>query len=141
MATTGKNDPCHCGSGLIYEECCYNEDVLHVGAVGKEGSAQDVQSKLENRAFNSLEEARAAVQRVAEASNRRPLDEFCGLSPEDMFHFLHHPFNSPDFVSFNLEVHQFPEAPFFRLFSFLIKAAAKEKLKATVKGMLPVKLV
>jgi hypothetical protein len=141
MATTGKKDPCICGSGLAYEDCCYNEDVLHGKVPGGNSPAQEILSGLEDRVYSSLDEVREAARRVADASNRRPLDEFCGLSPEDMYRFLHHPFNSPDVVSFNPELRQFPEAPFCRLFPFLLQAAAQEKLKATAKGMLPVKFV
>jgi len=140
MAKTGKDDPCYCGSGLAYHECCYNVDVLHGGYVDAERPGQSILSKLENRAFGSLEEAREAVKRLTEVSNHAPLDDFCGLNPEQMYRFLHHPFDSSDLVTFNLELKRFPESPFFRLFSFLL-SAAKEQLKATAQGKLPVKLV
>ncbi len=141
MAKSGIDEPCHCGSGLTYYQCCYTEDILHSGPEGVEHPDSSILSSLKNQVFGSFEELQDAAQRLTEASNQAPLDNFHGLSPNQMFRFLHYPFDFPDLVAFNLELKHFPESPFFRLFSFLLSAMAKEHLKATAKGMLPVKLV
>ncbi len=137
MGKVGKNEPCNCGSGLPYYECCFIEDVLHVGTEYAERLNQSIHSEQENRVFDSIE----AAMRHTEAINQAPLDDFRGLSPSQMYRFLYYPFDSPDLVVFNLDLQRFPESPFFRLFPFLLAAVAKEHLKATVKGMLPVKLI
>jgi hypothetical protein len=58
-----------------------------------------------------------------------------------MYRFLHYPFDSPGLIDYNLEIKRFPDAPFFRLFSYLMQGVVKEELKATALGNLPQKFV
>jgi hypothetical protein len=92
---------------------------------------------MEGRQFSSLEEANAELDRLTRARNTAPLNEFCGLSPERMNRFLYHPFDSSGLIDFNLALTSFPDSPFFRLLSFLMKGVAREDLKATALGNLP----
>ncbi len=137
MASTGKNKPCPCGSGKTYEDCCFIEEVLLAGRMDAKTFSQAVLSMMENRKFSSLEEAQAALDRLTEAKNTASLDDFCGLSPEQMYRLLYYPFETPGLVDFNLELKRFPDSPFFRLLSFLINGVAREDLKATALGNLP----
>jgi len=142
MATTGKNEPCPCGSGRAYEECCSTGDVLNAnGRMDAQTFSRAVLALLESRKFKSHEEAQAFIDRLTRARNAAPLEDFSGISSEQMYRFLHHPFDSPGLIDYNLEIKQFPDAPFFRLFSYLMRGVANEDLKATAQGNLPQKFV
>ncbi len=142
MATTGKQEPCPCGSGRTYEVCCFGSDVLNArGRMDEKSFNQAIGAIMQGRQFSSLEEANAELDRLITARNAAPLDELCGLSPEQLNRFLYHSFESPGLIDFNLELNSFPGAPLFRLFSFLLSATAREELKATSQGNLPVKFV
>lgn len=141
MATTGKNEPCPCGSGKPYEDCCLLQDVLPVGRMDAKAFSRSVLEILENRKFESHEEAQAFIDKLTNARNSSPLDDFSGISPEQMYRFLNHPFDSPGLIDYNLELKRFPDAPFFRLFSYLMRGVVNEELKATALGNLPQKFV
>src|SRR5574337_27963 len=141
MATTGKNAPCPCGSGRIYENCCLIRDVLPVGRMDAKEFSKAVLALLENRKFKSHEEAQAFIDKLTQARNAAPLDDFSGISPDQMYHFLHRPFNSPCLINYNLGIRKFPDSPFLRLFFLLMRGVLKEDLKATSQGNLPVKFV
>jgi hypothetical protein len=54
-----------------------------------------VRKALEGRQFGTLEELQAFVTDHVRQQNERPLDEFHGLSPEQMRDLLYLPFASP----------------------------------------------
>ncbi len=141
MATTGKNEPCPCGSGQSYEECCFIRDVLPAGRMDAKAFSRSVLEILENRQFESHEEAQAFIDKLTHARNSSPLEDFSGISPEHMYRFLHYPFDSPGLIDYNLEITRFPDAPFFRLFSYLLQGVVNDDLKATALGNLPQKFV
>jgi len=73
---TGRNNPCPYGSGKKLKKCCL--------------------LKQEGVQFGSLNEVRASVGRHTQQRNQRPLDEFRGLSPEQMHRLLHFTFTSEE---------------------------------------------
>lgn len=70
-------------------------------------------------------------------ANAKPIDDFQGLSAEQMHHFLYFPFVSPDFVRFPECLEVTPEAPILYLFSLIAEAIGEKGLKPTAKGNLP----
>lgn len=88
-----------------------------------------------NYEFSAIQEQVAAF---VDASNRRKLDEFLGLSPLDMQRLLYFPFESPELLTF-ADVPK-PEAPVLRLFMLLAEKVGEKGVKATAKGNLPQKL-
>ena len=92
---------------------------------------------LAGRQFNSLEEARAFLNQIAQQQNRRQLDEFHGLSPEQMHQILNFPFASQGLVRFPEVLHANPGAPILTLFELLTDAIGEQGLKPTAKGNLP----
>jgi hypothetical protein len=141
MATTGKNQPCPCGSGKTYEDCCFIRDVLPAGRMDSKEFSKAMLAVLENRKFRSHAEAQAFIDKLTQARNAAPLEDFSGISPEQMYHFLHRPFDSPGLIDYNLGISKFPDSPFLRLFFLLMHGVMKEDLKATAQGNLPVKFV
>lgn len=94
---------------------------------------------LEGKNFNSIEEANQFLKVKAEEYNNMPLDQFCGLSPHQMNDVLYSPFDSPQIVTFNMDITPPMDAPFIRIFWLIIKEfEGKNSLRATVpKGNLP----
>ncbi len=134
MATTGNKEPCHCGSGRAYVRCCYGADVLNAGGMDgfTFGQAHDAGTGSKKPSPNHFR---------AMMVSSDGLEALCGLSREQMYYLLYDPFSSPDLVSFNLEIRNFPDSQFFRLFHYLLKGVAAEELKPTTQGNLPVKFV
>lgn len=66
---------------------------------------------LEGRQFNSLEEAQTFLDQYTQQQNRQPMDEFHGLSPEQMHQMLNFPFASPELVRFPEVLNATPAAP------------------------------
>ncbi|NOY64257.1 MAG: hypothetical protein GXO97_02485 [Nitrospirae bacterium] len=93
---------------------------------------------IANKKFNSLEEVQAAVDEFTRQYNNTPLDDFCGLSPNEMWRILYHPFNSPEVVDFNLDAQVPQDAPRLKLLLRLLqKIDESEGIKSTAKGNLP----
>jgi len=134
----GRNDPCPCGSGKKFKHCCClgkaNNAASSHGAVGM---SETLRKALEGRQFNSLEEAQAFLNQITQQQNRRRLDEFHGLSPEQMHQILNLPFASPQLVRFPEVLDVNPVAPVVTLFKLLADAIGEQGLKPTAKGNLP----
>lgn len=88
--------------------------------------------------INSLNELNIIVQDITLGQNNSPVDDFCGLSPNQMHEFLNTPFNSSSvaFSSYNDP----SNAPVMTLFLALANALGADGLKATAKGNLPLNL-
>ncbi|MBI4688352.1 MAG: SEC-C domain-containing protein [Nitrospirae bacterium] len=129
MAHSGKNIPCPCGSGRLYEKCCGLEEAV-LGSGGRF-------IVTEGLPFQSIQELQAELDRHKDIVNAQPLDDFCGLSPIQMYGLLYHPFESPDIVEFNNNIEQIPESPFTGLFIKLLDACREKRLKLTATGNLP----
>ena len=82
-----------------------------------------------------------AEQRVIE-SNNRPVDEFCGLSPAQMYNWLYGQFDDLQGVTINTPA-DLSASPVMRYLSLILDEAVANggAFKATSKGNLPAKLV
>ena len=129
----GRNDPCPCGSGKKYKKCC----------LAKPGSAQAIIDEIveaaEEQPFSSLEEINAFAKQRMNQRNQRALDEFCGLSPEQMTQLLYSPFDSPETVCFSTGIASIRGTEIMRVFIPLTEAIGESGLKTTAKGNLPLK--
>ncbi len=136
----GRNDPCPCGSGRKFKKCCLGrqESVPSDGPVAE--ASADLHQAMEGMQFGSLAEAEAFVGRHTQQRNQRPLDEFHGLSPEQMYRMLHFPFASPKLVILPDVLDANPSAPIVTLFGMLVEAIGEKGLKPTAKGNLPRKV-
>lgn len=134
--SAGRNDPCPCGSGKKFKHCCLGEKSTASGH-GTAGMSETLRKALEGRLFNSLEEAQAFLDQITQQQNRRKLDEFHGLSPEQIHQILNFPFASPGLVRFTEVLDTNPIAPILSLFELLTDAIGEQGLKPTAKGNLP----
>jgi len=99
-----------------------------------------IQKALEGKQFKSLEEANQFLAQQSRHQNSRAIDDFAGLSPEQMHGMLHAPYDSPNTIRFTEQFSRQPEAPILTLFKLLVEAVGEEGVKATAKGNLPIKL-
>ena len=127
----GRNDPCPCGSGKKYKHCCLSPASV---------ISDELHSLLEGQDFNSIEDAQAVTDDFMSSRNRQEQDDFCGLSPEQMYRLLYFPFDSPDLYHFPEILSAEPEAPILILVNSITQAIDDKGLKATAKGNLPQKL-
>ena len=141
----GRNDPCSCGSGKKYKKCCLGRDQSSPTPVGNRYAAEmalnEMKEAMVGRTFSSIEEANSFLQEYNQQRNRHPVDDFEGLSPEQMHRLISFPFESPALVEFPSVLDSSPESPITELFGMLASAIGEKSLKPTAKGNLPVKVV
>ena len=137
MTKIGRNDPCPCGSGKKFKHCCLGKENSTTPSHGAASMSETLRKALEGQRFNSLEEAQAFLDQIVQRQNRQPLDEFHGLSPEQMHQILDFPFTSPGLVRFPEVLDAIPAAPILTLFELLANAIGERGLKPTAKGNLP----
>ena len=101
--------------------------------------SEGLREAMEGRQFNSLAEVQAFAASHTQQRNQRPLGEFHGLSPEQMYRMLYFPFTSPEWVGFPEVLSTTPTAPILSLFGLLVEAIGEQGLKPTAKGNLPQK--
>jgi len=135
----GRNDPCPCGSGKKYKRCCLEKGAQETLDRGATEASESLRQVLGERQFNSFDEVQAFVEQHTQQQNRRVLDEFHGLSPEQIHRLLNFPFTSPQLVHFPEILVSSPKAPILSLFDLLTGAIGEQGLKPTAKGNLPQK--
>lgn len=133
----GRNDPCPCGSGLKYKKCCQGRRKDSPGDQIPTDISAEIRQALEGRDFESLEDANAFLEAYMQQRDQQPLDDFAGLSTEQMYRLLYHPFDSPEQVRFADPLVGEHEAPILTLFRLLAEAVGEQGLKPTAKGNLP----
>lgn len=133
----GRNNPCPCGSGKKFKHCCLGKENHTAPGQSAAGISETLRKALEDQQFNSMEEAQAFLNQITQQQNRRRLDEFHDLSPEQMHQMLNFPFASPGLVRFLEVLDVTPAAPILSLFQQLTDAIGEQGLKPTAKGNLP----
>jgi hypothetical protein len=127
----GRNDPCSCGSGKKYKHCCLSPASV---------VADELHTLLAGQELDSLEDMQAVADDFMSSRNQQEQDDFCGLSPDQMYRLLYFPFDSPDLYHFPETLSIEPEAPILTLVNSIEQAIDDKGLKATAKGNLPQKL-
>lgn len=136
----GRNDPCPCGSGKKYKKCCLERDRQALASRKAQAVAEALREAMEGHGFDSLEAMQAFADEFMAQRNRAPVDDFQGLSPEQMSQLLYEPWTSPSLLSFADPLPVEPDAPIVRLFTLLADAIGEGGVKPTAKGNLPRKL-
>lgn len=133
----GRNDPCPCGSGIKFKKCCADKQE-HDGPPACTSEVMgELKELLQGQGFASLEEANVFIGNFMQQRSQAPIDDFHGLSPEQMHRLLHFPFETPHLVAFPSPLDIVPEAPIMTLFKLLANAIGDNGLKATATGNLP----
>src|SRR4030066_250262 len=133
----GRNDPCPCGRGRKYKNCCLEGQGPGLPPEDPAGVFAEIRHALQGRQFSSFEEVQAFTERFMRQRNQAPIADFHGLSPDQMPRILHFPFDSPNLVTYATVVAGEPRAPILTLFHLLAEAIGEQGLKATATGNLP----
>lgn len=89
--------------------------------------------------MNQIDERLLIIKRWLNCS---PQSDFDGLSLEEMYNILCHPFSEQCVVRFNnLKKEQYDKIPLLRQALFLLNTLCKKELKLTGRGWLPLKFV
>jgi hypothetical protein len=135
---TGRNDPCPCGSGKKYKHCCMSDHAADTSPGNPLTEAKAaINEFIEGKQFSSLDDLQAQVQSFYQQRNQAPLNDFQGLSPEQMYRMLYFPFDTPRLVSFPQVLPTKTSAPAINLFSLLAEAIGQKGVKSTATGNLP----
>ena len=129
MTKIGRNAPCPCGSGKKYKHCCSGKVNNTAAELAAEMEAQGE--------FADLEEVQAFVDQWQHDRNSSGLDDFQGLSPDQMHHLLNAPFDSPHILRIQSDLEGDIDAPVLSLFIQLAEAAGDQGIKPTATGNLP----
>lgn len=90
---TGQNDPCPCGSGKKYKNCClgkngFSDEQTAMEMRGTPNLATDALNDMRriagDREFKSAEDFQAFLDSYMAIKNSQPIADFAGLSPEDI---------------------------------------------------------
>ncbi|MFH1491332.1 MAG: SEC-C metal-binding domain-containing protein [Pseudomonadota bacterium] len=141
MKKIGINDPCPCGSGKKHKHCCLGKTDQQGEKIPIQQVIEEIMEKVNNREFESPEEANEFVSRFMKRKQTVPQIDFLGLSSEQVHRMLYDPLETlGDMVRFNhaLEPEAFRKIPVVKntLF-FLTRLKDLEPLRATAKGNLP----
>ncbi len=137
MTQPGRNDPCPCGSGRKYKHCCLNAGSSADAPSPASEVAAELKRAMSEFQFETMEEVQAFANEFMHSRNQRPLDEFQGLSTEQMQRMLSFPYEIPELLAFADRLDVTPEAPVMTLLNLLIEAIGDDGLKATATGNLP----
>lgn len=96
-----------------------------------------IRAMIEGSLFDSFEDAKSVIDGYMQQQQLQGIDDFQGLSAEQMHHFLYFPFDSPQFVTFAEAPPEALNAPIMRLLAMLTEAIGEKGLKCTEKGNLP----
>lgn len=140
---------CFCGSGKKYKNCCFGKLI----EFPKSNSFKDlpdcdsevsnsVKAHIENKEFSSLKELNQELNQFLHSHNKKPRDDFLGLSPDQMQYILYNPFSLTNeifvFEYGNDFEKNIKEIPFLeQALYFLNKLYESGEIKATKKGNLP----
>ncbi len=134
MMKAKRNDPCPCGSGKKYKKCCMIKQ--DEGLRPMQDIQNDIHNLLAGRDFDSMEELQELLNSFNLQKNIAPIDDFHGLSSEQMHRFLHMPFDSPQLVSFPGILQAEPEGKAAFILSMLLEGIGEDGMKLTAKGNL-----
>lgn len=123
-----RNEPCPCGSGKKYKKCCMNQ-----AAAANEAFSEHVAGQ----SFDSLADLEAQASSFFQQRNEQPIDDFMGLSADQMDKILSVGFESPELLHFAASPSAGLEAPVLLLANEIIQAIDDNGLKLTARGNLP----
>ncbi len=136
----GRNDPCPCGSGKKYKHCCSQKGNTVSDDNQFNSISGSIMQDVQEQDFSSMEELQSFVESKIRQQNRACKDDFHGLSSEQMYDFLYHPFDSPNTLNFHLPQDNLPHAAVLTLFLSMAEGIGENGIKPTAKGNLPRKI-
>ncbi len=102
---------------------------------------QEIAQRLQEHEFADTGELQSFLDEFMAERNRMGVDDFAGLSPQQMRTLLYHPFDSPPLDGLEMRLPGDLEAPAVGLFGLIAEAARERGIKLTARGNLPLRLV
>lgn len=96
-----------------------------------------IEQLFSDREFESLDDLNAQMSLYMTMVNQRPVDEFGGLSPDEVYQMTYYPFEASDLVTFDDSALEIRRALAFRMLVSLMNHIGDEGVKATSTGNLP----
>jgi len=134
---TGRNDPCPCGSGKKYKQCCLASQEHETASSKAKELNNELKQALEDMNFDSLDEAQVHLDQMVEQRNQAAQTDFHGLSSEQIYNFLYFPFESPQLIRFFEPQAMEFSAPILSLFIAMAEGFGEQGVKPTARGNLP----
>jgi len=128
----GRNVPCPCGSGKKYKKCC----MVANASTPTQEMKEDIHNLIGGRDFESLEELQSVLDTHNAMTNHAPSEDFHGLSADQMYRFLHLPFESPELITFPWKLTTEPDSKAAFLLSQLLAGIGEQGTKLTATGNL-----
>ncbi|PCK00761.1 MAG: hypothetical protein COA42_23735 [Alteromonadaceae bacterium] len=143
-----RNIPCPCGSNIKYKRCCAladtpDEDFLSDQLISddldpNEAMLEGIREQAEELGSESLDSLSELMDTITPQQQKQDaVDDFLGLSSEQMHDFLHSPFERPKLIRFADDWQ--PKCKFMHLYDALVEFIGDEGVKATARGRLPFK--
>ena len=132
----GRNDPCSCNSGKKYKRCCMDSASKQHSEVFDE-----IAHTIAANPDLSLDEMNLIAQHKISGINNSSLDDFCGLSANQMDNWLRAPFNELAGVTISIP-NELTTSPVMCYLAIILDEAMQQggSFKATTKGNLPAKI-
>ncbi len=133
----GRNDPCPCESGEKYKHCC-----IHTASEQHLALRDELVAVLAMNPDLNFDELNLVAEKHVHKSNNKGHPDFFGLSPNQMYNWVHAPFKELDWVTINTP-NDLSASPVMRYLELILDEAMAQggSFKATTRGNLPAKLV
>ncbi len=144
----GRNDPCPCGSGKKYKNCClgkigFSSEPTAMETRGTPNLATDAINDMRrvagNREFKSAEEFQSFLDSYLATRNSQPVADFAGLSPEDILIMFTDRRKSVErlvAITGPISTEETREVPVLRAAITLLRELARGPIRMTASGYL-----
>ena len=132
--------PCPCGSGRTFVDCCGSAQNTDGDTTARQVS-HEIEQRLQEGDFADEAEVQSFLDDFMAERNSRGIDDFDGLSPNQMRALLNEPFESAPLDGLERRLPADIDAPILALFRIIADAARERGIKLTARGNLPLKLV
>ncbi|WP_277058739.1 hypothetical protein [Trichlorobacter lovleyi] len=97
----------------------------------------DIKQLLQGKKFSSIDEVNALLQQHMQKQSQTALEDFQGLSPDQMHRILHFPFSSPELATIPEKLTVVSDPPIVKAFMLLADGIGETGIKPTATGNLP----
>ncbi len=116
-------------------------EIVGAGMAESMASIRDLKNLLGEQQFGSEEEVKDAVERFFASQQRNPVDDFHGLSPDQVHRLIYHPFDSPQLLRWSEAGTAVEQTLVIGMLQVLIARLQEGPVKLTPRGNLPLAVV
>ncbi len=86
---------------------------------------------MQNREFDSMEELKDVLNAHRAQVNYAPSEDCHGLSADQMYHFIHLPFESPELITFPAQLTTEPKSKVAFLLSLMVEGIGEKGIHSS----------